>query len=565
VQLKIDAEFPRFTQSMLETLYPHYLAPTPSMAVVEVRPDLTQKAIDAGYVLPRGTVLRSQTGKGEMTPCKYLTAHDLTLLPITISAAAYHGRDVATLRLPRHVEAKAAIRVTLECAAGRAFKDLEFDDVVLYIRGGELAMSVYEQFFARCNHVVARPGGGRTSGQVVLDARENLTPVGYRDDEALLPHSLRSFRGYRLLSEYFTLPERFMFAKISGLAEAASRCAGGQLEIIMALEEGEPELESAVDETLFALHCTPAINLFPHRADRINVTDRHAEIEIVPDRTRPLDFEVYRLTNVAGLIAGRDDERQFRPFYSATDLDAETGEGAGYYVVNRVPRAASEKTKKRGSRSSYVGSQVFVSFVDPKAAPYDEDLKQLSIEALCTNRDLPLQMPVGRGKSDFTLEVAAPVTEIKCIAGPTAPMASVAEGEFSWRLISHLSLNYLSLIGDESGEGALRLRDLLRLYANLSSPDVRKQIDGLIDVSSKPLMRRVAANGPISFARGLEVALTFDESAFEGTGVFVLGGVLAKFFSKYVSINSFTETVIKTAKRGEIMRWRPQVGQRHIL
>jgi type VI secretion system protein ImpG len=191
--------------------------------------------------------------------------------------------------------------------------------------------------------------------------------------------------------------------------------------------------------------------------------------------------------------------------------------------------------------------------------------RQLSVEALCTNRDLPLHMSVGQAKTDFRLEVAAPVDSVKCVAGPTPPIPSRAQGEFSWRLISHLSLNHLSFVDREGSGGATRLRELLGLYADTASPDLRKQVDGLVDATSRPVMRRVETGGPVSFARGLEVTLTFDESCFEGTGVFLLGEVLARLLARYVSVNSFVETVIRTLKREEIMRWPPQVGQRHVL
>ena len=143
---------------------------------------------------------------------------------------------------------------------------------------------------------------------------------------------------------------------------------------------------------------------------------------------------------------------------------------------------------------------------------------------------------------------------------------SLTEGRFFWRLISHLSLNYLTLVDSAKGEeGAAGLRDLLALYIEEKDDLAKRQIEGLLTVKSKPVIRRVAAPGPISFARGLEITLTFDEAAFEGVGVFILGSVLEQFFAKYVSLNSFTETVIRTKQRGEIIRWPTRMGIRQVL
>jgi type VI secretion system protein ImpG len=245
--------------------------------------------------------------------------------------------------------------------------------------------------------------------------------------------------------------------------------------------------------------------------------------------------------------------------------DQTPADGArAYYTVHRQPRKLSARQAAQGPRSSYVGSEIFLSLVDGDEGPYRSSLRQLGVVALCTNRDLPLHMPVGQGRTDFTLESGAPVESIRCVAGPTRPQASFAHGETSWRLVSHLALNYLSLT-DSDGQGASALRQMLALYADTGELAVRKQIEGVRSVSATPIVRRLAGPGPMTFGRGIEVAVTCDESAFQGTGVFLLGAVLARFFAKHVTINSFTETVLKSSQRGEIMRWPVEQGRRPAL
>ena len=215
--------------------------------------------------------------------------------------------------------------------------------------------------------------------------------------------------------------------------------------------------------------------------------------------------------------------------------------------------------------SSYAGSEVFISLVDSKAAPYPRRLSQLNLTALCTNRHLPLQSPISIGETDLTTELYAPVTSIRWMVGPTVPIVSTAEGGPAWRVISHLSLNYLSLLDAKEGEGAVALRELLKLYVNPNDLFTLRQIDGIRSAVSKPIVRRVSIPGPLTFARGLEIKVIMDESAFEGSGIFVLGAVLAQFFARYVSINSFTETVIVSERRGEIIRWPSLIGKRHTV
>jgi type VI secretion system protein ImpG len=230
-----------------------------------------------------------------------------------------------------------------------------------------------------------------------------------------------------------------------------------------------------------------------------------------------------------------------------------------------LPRLLSDRQRRQGPRSSYVGSEIYLSLVDADEAPYRGSLRQLAVTTLCTNRDLPLHMPVGRGDTDFTLASGAPVSAVRCLAGPTQPRPSHAHGDTAWRLINHLTLNYLSLADSDARQGAVALRELLALYGDLADSAVRKQIDGVCSIQATPVTRRAPIPGPIAFARGLEVVVTLDESAFEGVGIFTLGALLELFFAKYASINSFTETVVKSTERGEIIRWPARIGRRHTL
>ncbi len=565
VRLKLDAEFPRFTQSLLETVYPHYLAPTPSMLVAQFQPDLTNSALANGFPLPRDTVLRSIIGKGDQTACQYRTGHDVTLWPIQVTEAQFHTQDLATLDVPQEFASRAGLRIRLRCTAGLVFSELELDSLTFYLRGSdETPMRIYEHLFANALAVVIQSTKKPVQWKQVLST-SSIRPVGFADGEALLPYGPRSFQGYRLLKEYLAFPQRSMFVELAGLSDAVQRCEDSELDIVILLKDSEPELDGRVDAATFALFCSPAVNLFPKRADRIHLSDRFSEFHVVPDRTRPLDFEVYEVLRVIGHGATADEEQEFLPFYSTSDLGARGGNGGAYYAVGRVPRTASAREKQFGRRTTYAGSEIYLSLVDSKESPYHSELRQLEVVTRCTNRDLPLQMSVGVSATDFTMDVDAPVEAIRCLSGPTSPRPSPAEGEVAWRAISHLSLNYLSLEDTNEDEGASALRDILKLYADTRDPQIRKQIDGLRHIATRPIIRRIGRPGPIAFARGLEVTVTLDEAAFEGTGVFLLGAVLDRFFAKYASVNSFTETLIKTLQRGEIMRWPPRTGQRQTL
>jgi type VI secretion system protein ImpG len=564
VRLKIDAEFPRFTQSLLETVYPHYLAPTPSMCIARFEPDLNETGLVDGFLIPRGSPLYSMLGKTEQTRCEYRTAHDVTLWPIQISRADYYTRELASLEVPSLTGIRAGIRIRIQSPPELSLGKLKLDSLSLHLMGpGEIPMYLCEQFFANTVTVVVQPATKPMKWQKVIDA-SCIRRLGFENRQKLLPYDARSFQGYRLLQEYFAFPQRFMFIELTDLGEAIRRCEENELDIIVLFREANIKLEGAVGADNFGLFCSPAINLFEKQCDRVPVSDRFFEFHVVPDRTRAQDFEVYRISKVIGYGARSDQLQEFSPFYLVKDLG--DNRAGAYYVTHRVPRPPSQSTGRQALRSrSYAGSEVYISLVEPGAAPYSANLRQLGVQALCTNRDLPLQMPIGLGTSDFTMDKTAPCTSVRCVAAPTSPKPSHAEGEVLWRVVDHLSLNYLSLVDTNDREGASALRDIMRLYSDTGDLQTYKQVDGVKSVNCKPITRRIPTSGSIAFARGLEVTVTIEEASFEGTGVFVLGAVLEQFFARYVSINSFTETVVKTVERGEIMRWTTREGLRPIL
>jgi type VI secretion system protein ImpG len=566
VQLKLDAEFPRFTQALLEIIHPHYLAPTPSMLVAQLRPDTADANLAGGRkVVPRGTTMLALAAGEDATACEFRTAHDVPLWPIEITSAGYFSfaPDLPLNRLAVAQRIKGGVRIRIKATAGLKFAQTGLDRLTFFVAGGDdVANKLCELCLAAPLGVLVVSGKGTGSSEFLPPS--TVRQAGFADTQSLLPVTERSFQGYRLLQEYFSFPQRFRFIEISGLAQTLARTATDEIDLVILLGRGDGTLERVVDASNFALFCTPAINLFRKRVDRINVNDASHEFHVVPDRTRPLDFEVYQVTNVTGHGIGSDSEQQFHPFYAAYSSQRRHGHQA-YFTIRREPRLPSSTQKRRGPRSSYIGSEVFLSLVDPAHAPFSGDLRQLSVEALCTNRDLVLQMPMGVGKSDCTLDIAAPVTSIRVISGPSRPYAPLADGAAAWRALSHLSLNYLSLVNSRADEGAAALRELLQLYAAPAEEGMRRQVDGIRAVKIARVVRRLHEPGPLAFGRGLEIEVSVDELAFEGASAFLLGSVLDRYFARHVSLNAFTETVLRSEGRGEINRWMPQWGARPTL
>ncbi|MBC7479189.1 MAG: type VI secretion system baseplate subunit TssF [Pseudorhodobacter sp.] len=562
VQLALEMQFPAFTSNLLEIVYPHFLAPTPAMMVVAFDPDLGNAGVKEGFTLKRGSRLRSRPIDGEQTACIFRTAADCVLWPVDIAEVEYidsRGGLVAA-GVSRGNPARAGIRLRLRRKDGGKINTLPMNALTLHLTGQAAEpWALHEALCTRVTGMVGRSTDRRADWTQPLPGAKSV-PKGFSREEALLPTPRRSFDGYRLLQEYFAMPERFHFVELSGMRPALQRAEGADVDLYLLLGETLPDNGACVRKEAFVINAVPAINLFERAFDRIHLTTLDTEQYVTPNRTAPLDYEIFSISRVTGNSSKTNDETEFRPFYSASDITSAGESHPAYYTIHRRMRQRNEKERLRGVRTSYLGSEVYLTLVDSKQAPYAADLTQLSVTGLCTNRDLPLLLSTA-GKDALHLPDGGPVLSVACIVSPTRPRPTIAQGETSWRLISHLSLNYLSITDREGGQnGAEALRELIGLYAPTGDRVIAKQLEGVRGVSTRPIVRRMADEVLSTAVRGLEIKIEFDESFFDGSGVYVLASVLERFFRKYVTINSFTETVLTTQQRGEITRWRPESG-----
>lgn len=564
VQMKQDAEFPRFSHRLLELIYPNFLAPVPSMVVVQATPVADANLLKAP-LLPRDSVLLGPRSQVSDTRCEFRTAQTVQLTPLSTVSAEYflNVSDLGLSAFALPSRPRCGVRVGLQLPVGMTLDKLELDTLRFYLGGQtEIAMQLHALALSSAVGVLVGPPGKAGDGQRRMLPASALAAVGYADDEAMLPVTLRGFAGTRVLQETFAFPERFLFLDLQGVRKIFAGMTGNTVEVILLLGETGEGLDGAVAAANFALHCVPAINLFPKRADRIHIGDNDFEFHVVPDRTAPLDFEVYDVLSMNG-YNDEGSERRFMPLF-AQERSAPHQHNA-YYTIWREPRLMSEAARRDGPRSGYVGSEVFVSLVDQADAPFSESLSQLSLQTRCTNRDLPLFMPTNGAPGEFSLDAGVPLASVRAVAGPSRPHTALRDGGVAWRLLNLLSLNYLSLLDTEGGQAATALRDLLSRFPQGTEPAVRRQIEALREVETRPVVRRHPMPGPIAFGRGIEVRLTVDELGHAGGSAFLFGAALHHYLARHASMNSFVETVLVSLTRGEVMRWKPDRGTRPVL
>jgi type VI secretion system protein ImpG len=564
VQLKLDAEFPRFAQRLLEVIYPNYLAPTPAMCIVQLNPGEMPGGAGASFSIARGQRLRAPAAAEMQVGCEFRTAHPVELWPMKLELARLEGppSGIGIGRGPGQRPVRASLRLRFKLSSALGGGATPPDVLPLYLNASpHIASRLYELLCGHCVGALIR-AEGRALGPWTQLGPESVGGAGFDDAQALLPYTSRGFQGYRLLHEYFAYPARFNFVELRGLGAALAGCEALQsFEVVLLLDAEALDLEPLVDSAHFALFCTPAVNLIEQRADRIQIDDSRFELHVVADRSHPQDYEVHAVHAVEGF--GRDNaiEARFRPFYSS--LSGDRGNHGAYFSTRREPRLPSDTSRRHGPRSTYVGSEVFLSLVDQNEAPFASRLRQLGVAMTVTNRDLPLLMATG-GYRDFVPIDAMPVASIRVLNGPSRPVSAITEGALNWRLISQLSLGHQTLSGQSPEQGGRALRELLALYSVLGDPAVARQTSALVRAALQPITRRLPGAGPLTYGRGVGVELTVDEGQFAGGSPYLFGAVLERFLARHVGLNSFTETSLVSAQRGEIGRWSPRYGTRPI-
>lgn len=561
VQLKLNDQYPEFTQHLLHAIQPHYLAPMPSICVAGFEPKEGDPVLIKGHRLPRGTELVATASDQGNAAVPFRTGHDVTLWPLRISEVEYLSSRaaVAPFAAAANVRAEAGLRLRFETTGGAELPKVLPRSLPIYLSGAEsIPGELYRQFIGETLAVVTRASDAPANGGWTRLPMPDQ--VGFDDDQALLPADQRSFRGYRLLAEYFACPERFLFVDLkdlaTGFAQSATAC-----DVVLLFSRSSSILTGAVEPNNFRLHATPAINLFEKQLGRVQITPYEHEYHVVPDRTKPLDFEVFRLLEVKAYDRENINARDVAPLYAFGALLYDWRE-ALFYTTQLRPRRLSTREQRVRRRTEYVGTETWISLTAPGDAGRLDDIKELGLRALVTNRELP-ELLQFRGDKHFTFS-GIPARGVAVLRAPTRPRPPLGLGDAAWRVIGHLTPNYATL-APEDGDDPSVLRDHLALYGQQDDAALRKQIDGVLAITSRKVARRVPGFDRMAIARGHRITLKLDDAAFERSRMFLFSAVLERFLSEFASINSFTESCFTSPQEGEFARWPPRIGRRPTI
>ena len=557
VQHRLDDEFPELTDALLGLLYPHYLAPVPSCLVAQLA---CQSEMQTPTHLPAGLAFDTEPVKGETL--RYRSTAPVTLWPITVDAVRLSGQPLVAPPNAAAAGAAAVLRITLSCMVPEVtFSQLGVDRLRFFLRGPvNQTLPLYELLGA---HVLSVAYADTAVDPTpVIAPRSAIQPGGFGPDEALLPWSARGFSGFRLMTEYFAFPEKFLFVEFGQIDRKTLASGGNKLEIFVYLDRSMPELERTIGQQSLALGCTPLVNLFPQRCEPIPLTHTDTEYRVVPDARRPRAAEVWGVESVRETLAD-GTQRPWRPFHRLAATAPDAGEPGGFYQATR-----------RDAASGVPGTEVFLAPHDPDFDPDRPADTVLSVDALCLNRDLPTDLPFGGGHPYLRLvEGIAAVSAIAAMTAATTTLRPPLRDKRFWRLISHLSLGHLSVTG--GADGAAVLKEVLRLYDYRDTADTRVAINALTAVASEAGVARApepprtdqrsARRTPPAFCRGLDISLEMDPRAWNVSGLYLLASVLERFFALNATINSFTRTKVKLRGGSEtVASWPARSGTREL-
>ncbi|AUH32946.1 type VI secretion system baseplate subunit TssF [Paracoccus tegillarcae] len=579
VQLKLDEEFRGFTVEMLEQIFPDALAPVPSVMLVQAQSSADEKKLEEGRRFAPGEYLDARfVDADQRVSCRFQLTAPVTLWPLAVDDVSYldAAGPVGSLGQDPDLRTKAGLQIGIRRTTPGGMNSLPMDSLALHLTAPDFgqAAALYEQVHCDRLRLSLRWIDKQGDPAFLRLNPDQVEQIGFSQEERLFRRDTRLFDGFAHLREAFIFPRKYLGFRLTGLKPILSRIPADRVEIVMEFRRSDDVLAARLTNSHVALNCAPAINLFEETSSQVRLDQKRHEFVVTPDSSPVTHYEIQRITHVFAHYGSSADKVEVRPLYSLPDGGTPPRQ-ALYYTSRRKQRRLTSHENRFGMRHRYRGTETFISLYEPPEGEVSQRAQRLQIRALCSNRHLAEYLPIAGGKDDFHFLSDTSVA-LACLIGPTRPRESMLEidkgaphratqGDVYWRLLSYLSLNHFGLDDRPGRDGAESLRELLSLFADMSDSITESQIQGIRSLETRPIVRSIRRADGYFPARGLEIRVTYDDAAFEGTGFIALAAVLDRFFAEYTNINSFTQSITVSQQRGEIMRWPPRTGSGALL
>ncbi len=552
IQHKLDDDLPEISDSFLNILFPHYQRPIPSMSIVRFSPD--EEQLDAAYTVPKSTVLETDLFKGER--CHFTTIYPTELIPVNVTDASILGRPFITPGSESCKGAECVLKISLSSfSKDIIFSELNLNKIRFHLKGQTQHIHpLYELLLNNCINVVVTDSEDDVAP--VYLGKDCIKAVGFNEEDGILPYPDASFTGYRLLTEYFVFPEKFMFVDFTNLTDKLGDKNSNELIFYIYLSSSDIELEHNINKQTFLTGCTPAVNLFKQKADPIKLDHTQQEYQIIPDIRRPAGFEVYSIDNVTATNSA-GEQHAFHPIYGLTHKHQDS-KSHSFWLGTR--RSAKMNDYERDE-----ATDMFISPIDLNFNPNNSDDRVLLIETTCSNRNQAAKLPFNNEQPKLqAVDSSPPCNNIRCISRPTPTIQPPLRDQARWRLLSHLNLNHLSITGRDKATDSVK--EILRLYNFTESAASRAVVASISSVNAHAISAPLNIDGRATLCRGIEIEITLEDTQLSGSSSYLFASVLEHFFSAYCSINSFTRVLVKLKnKEGYLKKCPPRSGKKVLL
>lgn len=538
---KLDDELPELTHSLMHLLWPNYMRPLPAFSMLQFDP---LGSVGPAVRVPRETPVESTPIEG--VRCGFRTCFETDVLPLRATTLHYSMKGDGALLCLR-----------LELTGDGHLGELKLDRLRLHLAGERyISQMLYLGLLNDLGGIELVPLDAQ--GEPLTDvagvplnmhlSASCLQPVGFDEDEALVPYPLNTFRGYRFLQEYFAFQDKFLFVDLQGLGrlgtlptQCLQRARGMEIRFDIR-RSGIQRLRPTLDN--LKLYCTPVVNLFSHDALPIRFDGKQDEYLLLPAGHDMRHCGVFTVDRVTGWRPGGTSHQAYVPFESFQHDDSvEPDSACSYYSVRQRRSPVHE------------GQDTYLSFTARGHHSYET----ISIELTCTNQNLPHRLSLG----DICLpsQKTPEFLHFRNITPVTPTYAPPLNRDFLWKLISNMSLNYLSLANVDALKVILETYDLPRYHDQHARNTSNRLLGGLRSIQHRHV-DRLHRGLPV---RGLRTELTIDPTGYIGEGdLFMFASVLNEFFALYSSLNSYHELrMIST--QGEVYQWTPRMGQQPLL
>ncbi|MEN8236285.1 MAG: type VI secretion system baseplate subunit TssF [Pseudomonadota bacterium] len=545
LQQGIDDKFSRFTSTLLGVLYPQFTLPTPSTTIAHFAADPSKGKLNSKYTIDRGTPVFCRSQEGVL--CHFKTCYDTEIWPIEVTKAEIVPVDILECQTSRIPTAR-VLRLRI-ASFSVPIQDLGIEKLRFYLSGSRpVQNALYELLFSETSKgfVVENYQETTDKKQLIVQHAGEITPVGFANDEAVIPTPIASHPAYRYLFEYFNCPQKFLFFDVAGLATNQS---GKSFDLLISVPNHISVDSLLISAKNFPLGCTPIINLFEKTSEPIRLDHKATEYRLVADYRRERTTEIHSIREVFAAEETTEAVHKLAPYFSFNHHEQQRNNNIFWH--GRRDHAAVKGLS---------GTDMYLSFVD-----YDFSLQKLTgdtvyARVLCTNRALAHQIPPN---AQLESQESIPARG-SCLEKPNIQVYPPQDGDTQWRLISQLGTNHLSF-GPEN-HAAQALKETLQMYAGLTQKHVIEEVELIKDLVTKPVTRRFSNDAWRGFAQGTQLGLHFSPEAFGGGGALLFSAVLNEFFALFAAVNSFTELEIYSiSSKTPWKKWQPNSGKRYLL